>query len=318
MDFQEMLSQASGDFLARNYDYLWLRTMLSQAAGAKTDGSTLITGSSHALNAIQESCWKSAFNCSMHSQDIYYDFLCARRVLDAAGRGRFARCFIVMGYYIAYQDLSLSKISRETMIKNVYYPIFRDAHHWQTPTQRDLWDWASFDVSAGSSLTPEGIKAACEEAAAHKLLKYGSYFSPLRARGSYFNLGGLTWAQVPPADRLDMGKRRAEEHNRAFQHKESFEENKKILQEFVRYLYSRDVQPIVVITPFTPEYNQFVLPQMKAGVEELVESVPEEVYYVDFNQLEELFDPADFMDTDHLSAAGAQKASAMLAAEFGR
>lgn len=318
MDFQEMLNQATGQFLMRNYDYLWLHTMLGQAAGAQTDGSTLITGSSHALNAIQESRWKNAFNCSMHSQDLYYDFLCARRVLDAAPKGRFSRCFIVMGYYIAYQDLSLSKISRETMITNVYYPIFGDAHHWQAPTQRDLWDWAVFDLPPESNLTPEGIKAACEQAAAHKLLEYGSYYSPLRSRGSHFNLGGLIWAQVPPADRLAMGKQRAEEHNRIFQHKDSFEENKKILQEFVRYLYSCDVQPVMVITPFTPEYNQFVLPQMKAGVEELVESVPEEVYYVDFNQLEGLFDPTDFMDTDHLSAAGALKVSMMLAAEFGR
>lgn len=318
MDFQEMLGQAAGQFLVRNYDYLWLRTMLEQAAGTKTDGSTLITGSSHALNAIEESCWKRAFNCSMHSQDLYYDFLCARRVLDAAGRGRFSRCFIVMGYYIAYQDLSLSKISRETMITNVYYPIFGDAHHWQTPTAKDLWDWAAFDLPADSPITPESIKAACEQTAVRKLLEYGSYYSPLRARGSYFNLGGRSWAQVSPAERLAMGKQRAEEHNRVFQHKESFEENKIILREFVRYLYDRGVQPIVVITPFTPEYHQFVLPQMRAGVEELVDSVPEEVYYVDFNQLEGLFDPTDFMDTDHLSAAGAQKASAMLAAEFGR
>ena len=35
-----------------------------------------------------------------------------------------------MGYYIAYQDLSRSTVSRETVISNIYYPIFRDARHW--------------------------------------------------------------------------------------------------------------------------------------------------------------------------------------------
>lgn len=317
MDHLEMLGTIASQFLARNYDYLWLRTMLNQAVTASTDGSTLITGSSHALNAIQESCWNNAFNCSMHSQDIYYDFKCAKQVLEAAKPGRFSRCFIVMGYYIAYQDLSRSKVSRETMIKNVYYPIFKDGHHWDAP-ERDLWDWLEINFPAGSLLTQETIQATCEQAAVNKILEYGSYYSPLRPRGSYFNLGGRTWAQVSPEERLAMGKLRAEEHNRIFAHKQSFEENKQILKEFVHFLYQHEVQPIVVITPFTPEYNQFVLPQMRAGVEELVDSVPEEVYYVDFNQLEGLFDPADFMDTDHLSAAGAQKASAMLAAEFGR
>ena len=317
MDFYGMLGTIASQFLVRNYDYLWLHTMLKQAAAAETDGSTLITGSSHALNAIQESCWNNAFNCSMHSQDIYYDFLCAKRVLEAAKPGRFSRCFIVMGYYIAYQDLSLSKVSRETMIANVYWPIFGDGHHWKAP-EKDLWDWLKLNLPNDSPLTQQAIQAACEQAAVNKLLEYGSYYSPLRPRGSYFDLKGRTWAQVPLEERLAMGRQRAEEHNRIFEHKQSFEENKEILKEFVRFLCRRGVQPIVVITPFSAEYNRFVLPELRQGVEELLKSVPEDVYYVDFNQLDGLFCPTDFMDTDHLSAAGAEKASLMLAAEFGR
>lgn len=314
---RDVLQELTERFLANNYDYLWLRTMLEQAAAATTDGSTLITGSSHALNAIQETCWDNAFNCSMHSQDLYYDFACARRVLGAAKPGRFSRCFIVMGYYIAYQDLSLSKASRETMIQNIYYPIFRDGHHWKAP-RRDLWDWVTISVPAGGPLTAEGVKASCEQAAANRILEYGTYYSPLRPRGSYFDLKGRSWAQISPDERLAMGKLRAEEYNKIFQHKDSFEENSRILQKFVRFLCRHEVLPVVVITPFTPEYNRFVLPGMRAGVEKLVDSVPEEVCFVDFNQLDGLFDPADFMDTDHLSAAGAEKASLMLAAEFGR
>lgn len=317
MDFHGMLETIISQFFSRNYDYLWLRTMLTQAAATKIDGSTLITGSSHALNAIQESCWNNAFNCSMHSQDIYYDFLCAKRVLKAAKPGRFSRCFIVMGYYIAYQDLSLSKVSRETMIANIYYPIFGDGHHWKAPA-RDLWDWLEVNLPPNSPVTQQEIQAACEQAAANKLLEYGSYYSPLRPRGSYFDLKGRTWAQVSPQERLAMGKRRAEEHNELFVHKQSLEENKEILKEFVRFLYRHEVQPIVVITPFSAEYNRFVLPGLRQGVEELLKAVPEDVYYVDFNQLDGLFGPADFMDTDHLSAAGAEKVSGMLAAEFGR
>lgn len=320
-NLQRALAEIASQFLARNYDYLWLHTMLRQAAAAKIDGSTLITGSSHALNAIQESCWNNAFNCSMHSQDIYYDFMCTRRVLNAAsslGGGVFSRCFIIMGYYIAWQDLSRSKISRETMITNVYYPIFRDAHHWESPPDKDLWDWLKIDLPEGSSFTPDQLKATCERAAAQTLLQYGTYYSAIHPRGTYFNLNGRTWSQVSLAERLAMGKIRAEEHNKIFQHKESFEENKQILRDFVRFLYDHKVQPVVVITPFTPEYNQFVRPELRTGVEELLESVPEDIDYVDFNQIEGIFEPADFMDTDHLSAAGAQKVSTILADTFGK
>jgi len=305
----QILSQLATQFFAHNYDYLWLKTMLNQAANTKTSGSTLITGSSHALNGIKEGCWNNAFNCSMHSQDIYYDFQCARRVLETAEKGQFARCFIVMGYYIAYQDLSLSKVSRETVIANVYYPIFGDAHNWESPTHKDLW------AETGDISDP--IKAACEQAAEQKLLEYGTYYSELRPRGTLFDLKGRTWAQVSQSERLAMGQARAADHNKTFQHKASLEENKRLLKKFVRFLYAHDVQPIVVITPFSAEYNRFVLPEMRDGVLELIDAVPEDVHYVDFNHAGELFDATDFMDTDHLSEKGAEKVSSILAEMFG-
>jgi len=305
----QRISQLSAQFFSRNYDYLWLKTMLDQAASTESSGSTLITGSSHALNGIKESCWNNAFNCSMHSQDIYYDFQCARRVLERVGAGRFARCFIIMGYYIAYQDLSLSKVSRDTVIANIYYPIFGDAHNWESPSHRDLWD--------GLGDIPETIKAACEHAAAQKLMEYGTYYSKLRPRGTLFDLKGRTWAQVSQPERLAMGQARAADHNKIFQHRESLEENKRVFKEFVHFLYARNVRPIVVITPFSAEYNRFILPEMKAGVLELLDAVPEDVHFVDFNQAEGLFDAADFMDTDHLSEKGAEKVSNILVEMFG-
>ena len=115
-----------------------------------------------------------------------------------------------------------------------------------------------------------------------------------------------------------MGKIRAESHKKLFQHKASFEENKRILQEFVSFLYAHDVTPIVAITPFTPEYDCFVLNEMKESVLELVDGVQEDEHYVDFNEnAADLFIPSNFMDTDHLSASGAKKVSNILAEMFG-
>lgn len=47
-----------------------------------TEKGTLVTGSSYALASISESCFTNCINCSMHSQDLYYDFLCAQNVLE--------------------------------------------------------------------------------------------------------------------------------------------------------------------------------------------------------------------------------------------
>ena len=280
-------------YLTRNYDRLWLKAMLEKASHTQISGSTLITGSSHALNGIYEPAWKNAVNCAMHSQDVYYDFQCARRVLESPGTTqKFSRCFIVMGYYIAFQDLSKSKVSRESMISCIYYPVLGDAHNWKEPVIYDPWD--------GVSGLTDMVKQSCEQIAVKELTKYGTYYSPLRARGTFFDLKGRKWGEVSAPERDAMGKYRADSHNKIFQYKDSFEENKKILKEFVRFLYQHQVTPIVVITPFTPEYNRYVLPEMKQGVLELVDSVPEDVHYVDFNDAPDMFEPADFMDTDHL------------------
>lgn len=297
-------------YTVRNYDYLWLKAMLEKAAAVTTKGSTLITGSSHALNGIYEPAWRNAVNCSMHSQDLYYDFVCARRVLETPGAAQqFSRCFIVMGYYIAFQDLSLSKVSRESVISNVYYPVLGDAHNWKEPVANDPWRM----VNGLSDIA----KQACERGALRKLKEYGTYYSQIRPRGTLFDLKGRKWADITMEEREALGRYRADSHNRIFQHKDSFQENKVILKEFVHFLHLHQITPVVVITPFADAYNRHILPEMKAGVLNLVDSVPDDVHYVDFNEASELFDASDFMDTDHLSESGAKKVSGILTELFG-
>ena len=298
------------DYLKENHDYLWLKTMLEKGRGTTIPGSTLIIGNSYALYGIRERAWKNAINCSMFSQDIYYDFLCARRVLASEKEGTsFDRCLIIMGYYGAFQDLSLSTAEREERLSKIFYPIFRDAHNWTEPIPYDPWSPVG-DV-------PEPVKLHCERTVVERILAIGTYFD-LHFRRSFSDLrGSRSWSEAPEADRKAIGASRAADHNRLFRHKASLEENKGIFRELVRFLRSRDVTPIVVIPPFTEEYNRSILKAMKDSVPEMLDSVPEEVHYVDFNEAPDLFEPADFMDADHLSAAGAEKMSAILADMFG-
>ena len=308
MEAYQFLQNLSAHFLQKNYDYCWLKAMLQKAGAVTGKGATLITGSSHALNCIQENLWANALNCSMHSQDLYYDFLCARRVLDTAEKNSFDRCFIIFGYYITFQDLSLSTYARQYLIPQIYYPIFQDAHHWEIPPVYDPWEDAEG--------LPDTIKQHCGQAAVQKILEQGTYYSQLRPRKSYFDLQGKQWGDLSIEQRRRCAEIRTSDHNKIFRHKASFEENRQILKEYVHLLHLNNVLPVVVIPPFTPEYNQYTLPEMKEAVVEMLDAVPEDVHYVDFNQ-GGIFDPSDFMDTDHLSAKGAEKVSSILVEMFG-
>lgn len=308
---QEELMRAAAQFLVNNYDYVWLDTMLKKAHTVRSGGATLIIGSSLALNGVQESQWNNAVNCSMHSMDLYYAFLCARKVITSQEIGRrFARCFIIIAYYNAYSDLSRSTIYREQWIPRIYYPIFQDAHQWNNPTEYDLWSCLPSP--------PPRVKDACRTIAGQEILKRGTYYNDIRQRGSIFDLKGKKWWEITDDERLSLGIMRANAHNKGFQrYSESAMENREIIKEFVHFLHTYQIMPIVVVPPFTPVYQQYMRREIKENLHQMLDAIPEDIHYVDFNDCN-LFEPLDFVDTDHLSESGAHKMSAILSDMFGK
>lgn len=295
-------------FLRKNYNYFWLKTRLERGKQVPdSTHATLITGSSHALNGIWENAWINALNCSMHSQDLYYDFRCAKEVIR--GKAGFQRCFILFGYYIACQDLSLSKGMRDYMISPVYYPIFRDAHHWEDPETQDQWK----DFEGVS----EKIRRRCEAWSQQAVSEEPTYYSRFRRRKPFYDFGGRSWWELSEEEQENYGMQRAEGHNSVLKYEESFYENRQILKDYVHFLYLNDVKPVVVIPPFSSAYNRHIDERLKEAVTELVQSPEEELNFVDFNQ-ESVFDRYDFIDMDHLNEHGAKKMSSLLVARFGK
>lgn len=304
------LSELADLFLDRNYNYVWLKAMLQKASERSAKNAVLITGSSYGVNGIIENVWNHAINCSASSQDLYYDFLCAQKVLPAAAKDQFSRGFIVDGYYAACHDLSLGIQERQVTIPNVYYPIYKDGHNWNGAYSNDLW-------SGLGHLTDEE-KLRCEQLAIEKLSKQGTYFSNGKQRGgTVFDLKGREWQNVPADERQALGKVRAESHNKLFQHTDTLAENRRILKEYVHLLHLNGVMPVFLIAPFAAEYIQFISKEMKESVSAIIADVSEDIRFVDFNQFS-CFSPADFVDTDHLSRKGAEKFSRMLTECFGR
>ena len=192
------------------------------------------------------------------------------------------------------------------MIAPVFYPIFNDAHNWDTAYKVDPW--------RGFGDIPAKIKLSCEQIASKEIDRYSTYFG-LRKRGSFFNLQGRSWNEVTETEKLAMGEQRGHSHSK--KHESSFAENKEILREYVHFLHMNEIVPIVVLPPFTAVYNRNINSDMKEAIIELVDSVPEDIHYVDFNQCD-LFDDTCFMDTDHLNERGAHMMCEILAEIFGR
>lgn len=308
MNCEEELLELSLKYLRKNYDYVWFKTMLSKARSVLGNPeSTLIVGSSHALYGFEEGMWSNAVNLSMHSQDLYYDYLSSKRVIENTNH-QIKKCFIVLGYYIAYQDLSLSSVMREKMIAKVYYPIFRDAHNWKTPYCVDRWN--------GIGRYSDEISNVCEKMATMTMWD-STYFSDIRKRGVLFDFGGKAWKDLELPQKRIFAEQRAEMHNKVMRHSASMIENTYIMKEYINFLYKHNIQPIVVVTPFTEEYNRFICPEMKRDLLKMLDELPHNVDFVDFNDCD-LFDESDFMDTDHLNLKGAKKVSQMLINMFGK
>lgn len=285
-------------FMKNNYYYCYLKGRLEKAADAGFSDGTLVVGSSHGLCGIDESVIGSAVNCSMHSQDIYYDYKCIEFVLEQSKNDKsFNRCILVMGYYIPYQDLSLSKRARTEMISRTYYPIFQDAHNWVDAVAFDHW---YFNTGVN-----EEIRKDIEQKAIDLSKKYPFYLDGIMQRKPLYDFGGKTWEELELIQRENYGHMRADVHNSIEQHKDSYIENQKITQDLVWLLKKYDVEPIVVITPFTEEYCNCISETMKRGLYKMMNSVGIETIY-DFNQdkYRGIFDASCFIDTDHLNEKG--------------
>lgn len=295
-------------FMKENYDYMYLKSMI-ELVSVKADNMTLIVGSSHALNGIDTSCFYNAINCSMHTQDLYYDFLCIKNVIEKAkNTTKIERCFVLFGYYMAFQDLSRAENVRDGLLSQVYYPIFKDCHNYNGDMTVQLWEKYGIE---------DEYKRQCIESEVMNMLAYrNQYYNDFMIRRPLYNFGEKKWRELSDDVRLEYGLKRSNAHNKHLKYIESFNENIEILKDIISLLKNNEIHPIIVIPPFTKEYCAGIDLSLKATTEEMLGTLPKFVDVLDINAIDIGISTDDFIDTDHLNGRGAYKLSKFLSARY--
>lgn len=295
-------------YICNNYAYAYFDSM--HIKNAQKGTKTIIAGSSHAMNGIVEEVLGDVINFSASSQDIYCDFLHIRHAVEN-GKEKIQNCIINIGYYMLYQDLSLSRSSLRLMYQ-IYQPLFGDMHHHKTDKVYDLWEDIDYDRALYSD---DLVKALCKEWSRGIFLEQSSYYGFLRSREQENGLvrSGVDWKQIDDAQRTELAKKRAAVHNHMIKYQATREESGQLIREISEYLYDRNIRIIFLIMPFTEHYNRYINPNFKEDIYQLLNNLEVPVELLDMNDLDHVFDHGDFLDTDHLSLEGAKKASRLLA-----
>ena len=301
------LLQPALQYLWTTYDYCYLKAMheKNRNVGCKT----IIAGSSHAMNGIVETELPgSVINFSISSQDVYFDYLNVKRAVEE-GKQRIENCIINIGYYMLYQDLSLSK-TLGYLMSDVYGPLFGDVHNYTGEI-----------VPAADGMDSGDWKQQLYMDFAHRYFeRESSYYGELKAREQNNRLlaNGVIWQKLTEEEKESYAIERTADHNRLKKHQASRDENGRIVREMVEYLHGKGMKPMFVIFPFTRLYNKYIDPDYKKDIFGLLDSLPLEVEFLDMNDFPDMFADGDFLDTDHLNLQGARKATRLLGSFMAR
>lgn len=213
------------------------------------------------------------------SQDLYYDFKMAKCIINEIKNG-IGYCFIGLSYYSFQYDLSLSALWDRT---NLYYDLFNDSHNYEGISTEEELDLQKFIAT--------------------QLLDFDSY-------------GNIkfTYSKVKKELRVNEleGKIQSERDcNKNYP--KTVTENIDILEEYIKYLNSKNIKPIILVAPASKWYNKNfsrkIENEFKSNIEQMVEKY--KIEFWDYFR-DDRFEIDDFEDVTHLNLQGAKKFSCMI------
>ena len=292
------LSVILKEFLAANYDLVYLEGMLAAAAIPEAD--TLILGSSYGLTDVDMRILSTAVNLSVTSQDLGRDLVMLRAALSKREKP-FSNILLILGEYALYDDMEKSTIGRH-LLDTLYPRLLEGADRWR-------------DIAAPGLCNADKVKA--ETAARNLIFEKGNFFNDLYTREDNCEekYKGLRWDRASSEERTRFAGVRTDDHNRLYKpDSEIPARNKERLNEIFEAVSAAGTNIYVIIPPFTPEYEALINPAMMGELRAELENSPYVVNLLDLRELVEdgTFTGVDFFDMDHLSEAGAIKLSQVL------
>lgn len=235
-----------------------------------------ITGISYAYNGIDPSYFKhEIMNFSSPSQDLYYDYQIAKKLVTSSKTIKYA--IISLCYYSFQYDLSLSAMKSKVLR---FYQFLGDYHHYSDVLMlKNLY--AHNELLADKLICNSKLATTPRENSEKKLNREL----------------GIKQAQ------LDCNKN----------YPRTVEENKQILKDYLVFLKSNQVRPIIVVLPATKYYTECFSIELEAQFKKTINELKQdyEFQYIDLFR-STLFHDTDFVDVSHLNRNGAKKCTNLL------
>lgn len=264
-------------------DRIFLQAGLARA-NSFGELDTLFVGSSYAVYGIISDFWSYSLNLGGISQDFYY----AKKIIENI-HSKTKRVVIICGYYTPYIDLSSQKKERENLVGSVYWPVFRDSHNWNDPSDNAHWH--------KQYRYPVWLRRICERKLYQYFYRSNAWFDDVVRRKGDFSL-------LPDELRENLVVERTNVHNKHLKYKASFEENKDIVKCIKEITDKRGMELFIVIPPFTREYLDRIDARYIKDSDTFYRVTNTYDGYIDCNKIVGYTNDF-FVDADHLNDKGA-------------
>ena len=262
----------------------------------------IITGLSYGLDGINTSQLDfSAYNFSLHSQDLYYDVKNLEMALehDAAN---VTDCIFTLGYYSLFYDLS--KTGNRNHCLDVYYPLFHDIHNFEGDISKEIKDSVDEIVRI-----PELVTLYHDYFESTELSFYGPSYRVADTALEITQKGG--WKNLTEDEKIKDAEHHTVYHNRHLNYALTYEENARLLRKIFERLDDNGTRIHVMVMPFSSYYNERINPAYKEKIFSTMDQMEQEIHFIDFNEYN-LFNDEDFLNSDHLNETGGRKLTSLV------
>ncbi|PIH03745.1 chemotaxis protein [Clostridium combesii] len=249
----------------------------------------LATGISYTSSGLKEEILdKKCFKFSIGSQDLYYDYIIVKNIIENYEEKTKNLKYVIIGlsYYSFQYDMSLSAMKNKVIL---YYEVLKDAHNFKDAKKIYL----EYEIN---------------ENIASKIFKKNKY-------GRY----DLNWNTIilkGDENKCYIGKLQAERDcNKNYP--KTVEENKEIFKNYLNLLRDNNIKPIVVVFPASKYYTKYFSKRIEDEFHFIINEFKKEYdfQYIDYFR-SDLFEDDDFTDVSHLNTKGAEKFTQILNEEI--